>query len=93
VTGSAEIDLTEGLRELALERSEVDLVMWPRWNGSRGPGARPPRPPAATPVVVLRSDTDAVIEVAGALWIPARPRPIRGTATLPRTGIVVCGEP
>jgi epoxyqueuosine reductase len=69
VAESAEVDLTQRLRELALERLEVDLVgVAPaeRLQGAPG-GARPTDYlPAAKSVVVLAAKIpDAVIEVAG----------------------------
>jgi epoxyqueuosine reductase len=69
VAGPAEIDLTQGLRELARERLEVDLVGFaPAERLQGGPlGARPTDYlPAARSVVVLAAKIpDAVIEVAG----------------------------
>jgi epoxyqueuosine reductase len=69
VAGSAEIDLTQGLRELALERLEVDLVgVAPAERLQGAPeGARPTDylPTARSVVVLAAKIPDAVIEVAG----------------------------
>ena len=69
MAGSAEDKLTQGLRELALERMEVDLVgVAPAERLQGGPaGGRPTDYlPAARSVVVLAAKIpDAVIEVAG----------------------------
>ena len=69
MAGSAEVDLTQGVRELALERLEVDLVgVAPAERLQGGPaGGRPTDYlPAARSVVVLAAKIpDAVIEVAG----------------------------
>ena len=69
MAGSAEIDLTQGLRALALERMEVDLVgVAPVERLQGGPvGGRPTDYlPAARSVVVLAAKIpDAIIEVAG----------------------------
>jgi epoxyqueuosine reductase QueG len=69
VAGSADIDLTRSLRELALERLEVDLVGVAPVERLQGApeGARPTDylPAAASVVVLAAKIPDAVIEVAG----------------------------
>ena len=69
MTGPAEVDLTQGLRELALERMEVDLVGVATAERLQGApvGTRPTDYlPAARSVVVLAAKIpDAIIEVAG----------------------------